>query len=108
MDRLKAYHLKKRTADQAKFQADQATLRAQHQLPNDCQIIRVVKKGDHKDMKPFSYGCVAFVDAQTGKLICCACFIPLDTLDAEMLKRYNHLVFTVYRHGLACNIVRRN
>ena len=87
MDRLKAYCLKKQMADQAKFQADQATLCAQHQLPNDCQIICVVKKGDHKDMKPFSYGCVAFVDAQTGKLICCACFIPLDTLDAEILQK---------------------
>ena len=52
-------------------------------------------------MKPYTYGCLAFVDTITGKLICSACFIPL-------LSQYDHLVSTFYRHGLARNIVRRN
>ena len=100
-DCRQSYRLTKRLEDHENF-------RCQHQLPVDAQIICVVKKGVHGAMKPYSYGCLAFEDAQTGRLIFCACFIPLDTLYAEILQKYNHLVSTVYHHGLAQNIVTKN
>ena len=67
-----------------------------------------VKEGSDNNLKVYNHGCLAFVDAHTGKLICCARFIPLKSLHSETLQKYDHLVSTVYRHGLARNIVRRN
>lgn len=106
-DRQQTYRLNKRLKAQADFSAAQANLRARHQLPADAVII-CVKKGVHTEMDLYSHGCLAFVDDVTGKLICSARFIPLLSLDSVTFQEYDHLVSTVYRHGLARNIVRRN
>ena len=105
--------------DQKRLNQDRnGKLRSEHQLPPDALIIRLkkldksksmpVKEGSDNNLKVYNHGFLAFVDAHTGKLICCACFIPLKSLDSDTLQKYNHLVSTVYRHGLARNIVRRN
>jgi hypothetical protein len=90
-------------------------LKSEHQLPPDALIIclkkldksksMLVKEGSDNNLKVYNHGCLAFVDAHTGKLICCARFIPLLSLDSETFHKYDHLVSTVYRHGLARNIV---
>ena len=106
-DRQQTYCLNKRLKATADFSAAQANLCAQHQLPADTVII-CVKKGVHTKMDLYSHGRLALVDNVTGKLLCSALFIPLLSLDLETFQKYDHLVFTVYRHGLACDIVRRN
>ena len=106
-DQQQTYRLNKLLKAQADFSAAQANLRSRHQLPADAVII-CVKKGVHTEMDLYSHGCLAFVDDVTGKLICSARFIPLLSLDSVTFQEYNHLVSTVYRHGLARNIVRRN
>ena len=106
--RRQRYRANKRSKDQAEF-------RAQHQLPPDAVIIRVRKlevkewnEGADNNLKLYNQGCLAFVDSQTGKLICCTHFIPLLSLDSKSFHQYDHVVSTVYRHGLARNIVKRN